>query len=115
MASLPIALEESAQVDGASRMQVFWHIVLPLTRPGIVSTAIITFLFAWSQFLFPLVLSSDLSTEPLTVAIAALQSRHILPFSLMSAAGMLAVSVPALIALIANRYIVSGMLAGGVK
>jgi multiple sugar transport system permease protein len=110
MASLPIALEESAQVDGASRMQVFWH-----TRPGIVSTAIITFLFAWSQFLFPLVLSSDLSTEPLTVAIAALQSRHILPFSLMSAAGMLAVSVPALIALIANRYIVSGMLAGGVK
>ena len=115
MASLPIALEESGQIDGASRMQVFWHIVLPLARPGIVSTAIITFLFAWSQFLFPLVLSSDITTEPLTVVIAALQSRHIVPFSLMSAAGMIAVSVPAVIVVFLNRYIVSGMLSGGVK
>jgi multiple sugar transport system permease protein len=115
MASLPVALEESGQIDGANRMQVFWHIVLPLARPGIVSTAIITFLFAWSQFLFPLVLSSDSSTEPLTVVIAALQSRHIVPFSLMSAAGMVAVAVPAAIAMLLNRYIVNGMLAGSVK
>jgi len=115
MSSLPIALEESGQIDGASRMQVFWHIVLPLARPGIVSTAIITFLFAWSQFLFPLVLSSDLTTEPLTVVIAALQSRHLVPFSLMSAAGMIAVSVPAVIVIFLNRYIVSGMLSGSVK
>lgn len=115
MSSLPIALEESGQIDGASRMQVFWHIVLPLAQPGIVSTAIITFLFAWSQFLFPLVLSSDLTTEPLTVVIASLQSRHLVPFSLMSAAGMIAVSVPAVIVVFLNRYIVSGMLSGSVK
>ncbi len=115
MSSLPIVLEESGQIDGASRMQVFWHIVLPLARPGIVSTAIITFLFAWSQFLFPLVLSSDISTQPLTVVIAGLQSRHLVPFSLMSAAGMLAVAVPAAIALLLNRYIVSGLLTGSVK
>lgn len=115
MSSLPLALEEAGQVDGASRMGVLWHIVLPLARPGIVSTAIITFLSAWAQFLFPLVLSSDLSTQPLTVIIAALQGRHTVPYSLMSAAGVVAVAVPAAIALILNRYIVSGLLTGSVK
>jgi multiple sugar transport system permease protein len=115
MSSLPISLEEAGQVDGASRMSVLWHIVLPLARPGIVSTAIITFLSAWAQFLFPLVLSSDLSTQPLTVVIAALQGRHTVPYSLMSAAGVVAVAVPAVIAVVLNRYIVSGLLTGSVK
>jgi multiple sugar transport system permease protein len=115
MLSLPIALEEAGQIDGASRMQVLTHVVLPLARPGVISTAIITFLFAWGQFLFPLVLSSDISTQPLTVVIASLQGRHIVPFSLLNAAGILALGVPAIIALILNRYIVSGLLAGSVK
>jgi multiple sugar transport system permease protein len=115
MSSLPVAIEEASQVDGASRMQVLWHVVLPLSLPGVISTAIITFLFAWAQFLFPLVLSSDLSTQPLTVVIAALQGRHTIPLTLMSAAGIVAIVVPAVIALTFNRYIVSGLLSGSVK
>jgi multiple sugar transport system permease protein len=115
MSSLPIAIEEAGQVDGANRMQVLWHLVLPLARPGIISTAIITFLFAWGQFLFPLVLSSDLSTQPLTVVIASLEGRHVVPYTLLSAAGVLAIAVPALIAVTLNRYIVSGLLTGSVK
>ena len=115
MSSLPIALEEAGTIDGASRMQVLWHVVLPLARPGVISTAIITFLFAWGQFLFPLVLSSDLSTQPLTVVIASLQGRHLVPYTLLSAAGIIALAVPAAIALVLNRYIVSGLLAGSVK
>jgi multiple sugar transport system permease protein len=115
MSSLPVAIEEASQVDGASRMQVLWHVVLPLSLPGVISTGIITFLFAWAQFLFPLVLSSDLSTQPLTVVIAALQGRHTIPLTLMSAAGIVAIVVPAAIALVFNRYIVSGLLTGSVK
>lgn len=115
MSSLPLAIEEAGTMDGASRLKILWHIVIPLALPGIISTAIITFLTAWGQFLFPLVLSSDLSTQPLTVVIAALQGRHVIPFSLLSAAGMIAIAVPATIALILNRYIVSGLLAGSVK
>ena len=115
MAALPVALEEAGQVDGATRMQVLWRIVLPLARPGIISTAIITFLFAWAQFLFPLVLSSDSSTQPLTVAIAALQGRHVVPYTLLSASGVLAIAVPTVIVVLLNRYIVSGLLAGSVK
>jgi multiple sugar transport system permease protein len=115
MQSLPKAIEEAGAVDGAGRMQVLRHIVLPLARPGIISTAIITFLFAWAQFLFPLVLSSDLSTQPMTVVIAGLQGRHLVPFSLLSAAGIVALAVPAVVAVTLNRYIVSGLLSGSVK
>ena len=115
MASLPVSIEEAALVDGASRMGVLWRVVLPLARPGIISTTIITFLFAWGQFLFPLVLSSDLSTQPLTVVITALQGRHEVPYALLSAAGILAILLPAAIAVTLNRYIVSGLLTGSVK
>jgi multiple sugar transport system permease protein len=110
--NMPIGLEEAALIDGASRLRVLRYIVLPLARPGIISTALITFLFAWAQFLFPLVLSTDSSTQPLTVVIAALQGRHVVPSTLLNAAGVLAIAVPALLALAFNRYIVNGLLAG---
>lgn len=113
--SLPVSIEEAGLVDGASRLQVLRHVVLPLARPGVISAAIITFLFGWAQFLFPLVLSSDLSTEPLTVVISSLQGRHVVPYTLLSAAGILAIAIPAVVALTLNRYIVSGLLAGSVK
>jgi multiple sugar transport system permease protein len=115
MQSLPSAIEEAASVDGASRMQIFRLIVLPLTIPAIASTAVITFLFAWAQFIFPLVLASDESTQPLTVIVAAIQGRHLVPYSLLSAAGVIALSVPAVIALLTNRFIVSGLINGSVK
>jgi multiple sugar transport system permease protein len=113
--SLPDSIEEAGLVDGARRLQVLWHLLLPLARPGIISTALITFLFAWGQFLFPLVLSSDLSTQPLTVVIASLQGRHVVPSTLLNAAGVLAILVPAVLALAFNRYIVNGLLAGSAK
>jgi multiple sugar transport system permease protein len=114
-ASIPLGIEEAGLIDGASRLQVLRHLLLPLAVPGIISTALITFLFAWGQFLFPLVLSSDLSTQPLTVVIAALQGRHVVPSTLLNAAGVLAVIVPAALALTFNRYIVNGLLAGSAK
>lgn len=115
MQSLPSAIEEAAAVDGAARMQIFKMIIIPLTVPALASTAVITFLFAWAQFIFPLVLASDLSTQPLTVIVAALQGRHVVPYSLLSAAGVIALSVPAVIALLTNKFIVSGLISGSVK
>ncbi|MFG1922868.1 carbohydrate ABC transporter permease [Cryptosporangium sp. NPDC048952] len=112
---LPSSIEEAGLIDGANRLQVFWHLVLPLARPGIISTALITFLFAWAQFLFPLVLTTDTSTQPLTVVIASLQGRHVVPTTLLSAAGMIAIAVPTVVALVFNRYIVNGLLAGSTK
>ena len=113
--SLPKALEEAAAIDGASPLRSLFSIILPLALPGVTATAIITFLSAWGQFLFPLVLSSDLTTQPLTVFITGLQTQHTVPYTLLNAAGILCIIVPALMVIFLNRYIVSGILAGGVK
>lgn len=113
--SIPPALEEAAFIDGASAVQVLFRIMIPLGLPGITATAIITLLSAWGQFLFPLVLASDISTQPLTVVITSLQSQHTVPYTLLNATGMVCIVVPAAIVMFLNRYIISGILAGSVK
>lgn len=114
-AGIPMSLEEAAFIDGAGRMRTLWSVILPIARPGILAAGIITFLFGWSQFLFPLVLSSDIGTQPLTVVIASLQGQHTVPFTLLNAAGMLAIALPVAVTLLLSRYIVNGLLAGSVK
>ncbi len=113
--SLPPSIEEAALVDGASTFQTFWKIALPIASPGIAATAIITFLLGWSQFIFPLVLSSSNSTEPLTVALASLQGRHVVPYTMINAAAIVAIGIPALLVFLLNRWIVQGIIAGSVK
>ena len=112
---IPLVLEEAAVIDGSSTLGVLFRIMIPVGLPGIAATAIITFLSAWGQFLFPLVLASDISTQPLTVMITSLQGQHTVPYTLINATGILCILVPAVIVLFMNRYIISGMLAGSVK
>lgn len=114
-AAIPRDLEEAALVDGCSRIRALVSIMIPVAMPGIIATAIITFLFGWGQFLFPLVLSTDLTTQPVTVFITALEGQHVVPYTLLSAAGFLAILIPALIVMFLNRYIVSGVAAGSIK
>jgi multiple sugar transport system permease protein len=113
--TIPRELEEAAFVDGATPVAVLLRIMLPLALPGITSAAIITFLLAWAQFIFPLVLTSDNSTQPLTVFMTGLLGRHTVPFTLMNATGILSIVVPAAIVILLNRYIISGILAGSIK
>ena len=113
--TIPRELEEAAFVDGATPVAVLLRIMMPLALPGITSAAIITFLLAWAQFIFPLVLTSDDSTQPLTVFMTGLLGRHTVPFTLMNATGILSIVVPAVIVILLNRYIISGILAGSIK
>jgi multiple sugar transport system permease protein len=113
--ALPPSIEEAATIDGASTLQIFRRIVLPIVRPGMAATAIITFLFGWGQFIFPLVLGSTSSTEPLTVTLSALAGRHVVPFTIINAAAIVAIAVPAVIVFFLNRWIVDGIVAGSVK
>ena len=95
---------------GASDVYIQAPFILEIT-----TAAIITFLAAWGQFLFPLVLSSDNSTAPLTVFITSVQTQHIVPYTLLNSIGVMGIVVPALIVIFLNRYIVQGILAGSVK
>ena len=113
--SIPRELEEAAFVDGASPMRALLRVVIPVARPGIAAAAIIAFLLGWAQFLFPLILTTDLSTQPVTVIVAALNQQRIVPFTLLMACGVIAAAVPGVLALVLNRYIVQGITAGSVK
>jgi multiple sugar transport system permease protein len=113
--ALPASIEEAATIDGATTLQIFRRIVLPIVRPGMAATAIITFLFGWGQFIFPLVLGSTNATEPLTVALSSLAGRHVVPYTMINAAAIVAIAVPALIVFFLNRWIVDGIVAGSVK
>jgi len=113
--SIPRELEEAAFVDGASPMRALLRVVIPVARPGIAAAAIIAFLLGWAQFLFPLVLTSDLSTQPVTVIVAALNGQRVVPFTLLMACGVIAAAIPGVLALVLNRYIVQGITAGSIK
>jgi multiple sugar transport system permease protein len=111
---LPVALEEAAQIDGAGRLYIFFRIVLPLVGPGLTAAAILTFLGAWGQYLVPLVFSPT-ATKPLTVLIPEFVTKNFIDYGLITAAGTIAIVVPAIVVIFLNRYLVSGLLAGSIK
>ena len=112
--SLPIALEEAAQLDGAGRLYIFVGIVLPVVGPGLTAAAILTFLGAWGQYLVPLIFSPT-ATKPLTVLIPEFATKNFIDYGLITASGSIAIVIPALVVIFLNRYLVSGLLAGSVK
>lgn len=113
--AMPVSIEEAAWLDGAGRLYTLVFIVLPLAAPGLIASAILTFLSAWGQFLVPLVFSPTLATKPLTVLIPEFVSKNYVDYGLMNAAGMLAIVPPVLVVLFLNRYLVHGLMAGSGK
>ena len=115
-AEMPWELEQAALVDGATPGQAFRKVILPLTAPGLFTTAILAFIAAWNEYLLASELSSD-RTQPVTVAIAQFTGSlpHQEPYTAVMAAGTI-VTIPLVImVLILQRRIVAGLTAGGVK
>jgi multiple sugar transport system permease protein len=111
---IPHELEEAAQIDGTSRIGAFVRVVLPLSVPGIATASILSFIFSWNNFLFALVLSSQ-GTRTLPVAIVNFTSYAAVDWGGLMAAAVV-ITVPVMIvALIAQRYVVSGLTAGATK
>lgn len=112
---LPPDLEEAALVDGTTRLGALWRIVLPLTAPGVFTTAILSFITVWNDFLFGLTLTSDANAQTVTVAIPLFNGEHQIAFGEVSAAAII-VTIPLVImVLFLQRRIVSGLTAGAVK
>lgn len=113
--SVPLDLEESARVDGASDLTVFRRIVLPIALPAIVSIAVLQFVWVWNDFLFALILLSSPDKRVVTQTIPLLRGRFDIPWSLLSAASVLSMIVPLLIFVFLQKYYVKGVLAGAIK
>jgi multiple sugar transport system permease protein len=111
---LPIELEESALVDGASRFDAFLRIALPLAAPAMAAAAVICFAFSWNEFLFGLILTYQ-KAQPITVIIAGVEHTQGIQFWFVATRLLAAILPPALLALTAQRYIVRGLTFGAVK
>ena len=112
---LPKDLEEAAKVDGATTIQAFRKVIVPLAAPGVFTTAILTFIFAWNEFLFATTFLLTPDTQPVTVVIPNFASQYTTDYGAQAAAAVV-VTVPLVImVLIFQRRIVSGLTAGAVK
>jgi multiple sugar transport system permease protein len=113
--SLPADLEEAARVDGCTRMGALFRIILPLARPGLLTTGMFGFLLAWDEFLFSLIFTSTTQAKTIPVAIAEFTGKYSSDFGLIAAGGVLAAVPPVLLALAFQRYVVGGLTSGSVK
>lgn len=113
--SVPKSLEESALIDGCTEFQSFTKIAIPLALPGIAAAGILTFLYTWREFLFAFLMTSDLSTMPVSVAAYRTLGDVSIAWANMAAASIIAIIPPILIVVFFQQYIVSGLTAGAMK
>lgn len=113
--TIPLELEDAARIDGCSRLEILWRIILPISAPGLVSTGLFVFLTAWDEFFFALILTSTVAAKTVPVAIAEFSGRYVVDVGGMMTGGVVAAIPPVLLALLLQRYIVSGLTAGAVK
>lgn len=112
---LPPDLEEAALVDGASRWQSFVKVLLPLSVPGVATTAILTFIYSWNEFLFALSFTVGPDRQTVPVAIALFRGQYQVPWGEILAAAVVATVPVAAMVLVFQRRIVQGLTSGAVK
>ncbi|HBN53535.1 MAG TPA: sugar ABC transporter permease [Stenotrophomonas sp.] len=113
--SIPDELLEAARIDGAGEARIFFQIVLPMLKPVLVTLAIFTFMGAWNDFMWPLIVLTDQEHYTLPVALASLSREHIMDVEMMMAGAVITVVPVLLLFLLLQRYYIQGLLLGGVK
>ncbi len=113
--TMPRDLEDAARIDGLSRLQTVFRIVLPLSSNGLIATGVLAFLLAWDEFILALIFSRSDAAETIPLFIAELGSQYIHDFTQISAAGVIACIPPFVLVLIFQKFIVSGLTMGSVK
>jgi len=108
-------IEQAARVDGALPFQIYWKIVLPLVKPAIATVALLSFVSAWNEYLFPLLFLQDRSLYPLTLGLQEFQNEFAIQWHMMFA-GLIIMMAPTLIAfLLASKAFIQGLTQGGIK
>jgi ABC-type glycerol-3-phosphate transport system permease component len=115
MLSIPPSLDEAASIDGASHWQIFWDLILPLSRPGLIALSILTFLGTYQSFYWPLIMLNDDQLYPMPVGLMALDSSYGQQTELIMAAAVMNVVPLLILFIIFQKYLVKGLQLGGVK
>ena len=115
MLALPRSLDEAASIDGASHWTIFWQVILPLTRPGLIALGIITFLGNYQSFFWPLILLNDDQLYPMPVGMLALDTTYGRQTELIMAATVMNIVPLIIIFVIFQKFLVKGLQLGAVK
>lgn len=115
LAEIPLELEDAALVDGAGRWIAFRRILLPLAAPGVMAAGIIIFTFAWSEFLFALILTATPNSQTFPVGVQGLVTQFEIIWNDMAASGVIAMALPLALMIIGRRYIVAGLTFGVIR
>lgn len=115
MKSIPIELEEAAQIDGYPTMSIFFTIVLPLCKTALISLGIFVFLWSWNDFIWPLIVTSNVRMRTLPVGIAFFQGQYIIKWNLIMAASAIATLPIAIVYFLFQREFVNGIALSGIK
>jgi len=113
--SIPDSLLEAARIDGASEFKIYWWVVLPICRPILVTLAVFTFMGAWNDFMWPLIVLTDESMYTLPVALANLLGEHVQDAELMMAGSVLTILPVMLLFIFVQRAYIEGITAGSLK
>ena len=113
--AIPKELEEAAQIDGASLMQSFFRVVLPVALPGIISTTIIIFMSIWNEFLFAVTLSTSPIIRTIQPEVANLRGTTTVAWNTLMSGSLIAIFPPLIITLALGKYFIRGLLAGALK
>lgn len=113
--AVPTEVEEAAELDGSSRLQTLWRVMLPLTRPGLVTATIFTFIAAWNEYVVALTLMIDDAKKPLTVGMRAYITGYEQHWDQLFAASVIAVVPVVILFAVIEKHLVGGLTAGSVK
>jgi multiple sugar transport system permease protein len=112
---IPRDLENAAMIDGCSRLGALWHVVIPLTAPGVFTAGILAFVNSWDEFLLALTLSPRVASRTLPVGITLYQGEFSFPWPIISAALIVAIVPVCIVIAIFQERVVSGLTSGGMK
>ncbi|MEA4914700.1 MAG: carbohydrate ABC transporter permease [Christensenella sp.] len=112
---IPLSIEEAASIDGCSQWKTLWKVIFPIALPGVFTSAIMTFIAAWNEYLLTMTLNSDKQFQTVPVAINALRTQFSILWGEITAATILVVIPTLAIVLLFQKQIVSGMTSGAVK
>jgi alpha-1,4-digalacturonate transport system permease protein len=115
MLTIPTELIEAARIDGCSEFRIFWQVVLPLTKPALTTLGILSFLAAWNEFLWPLIMLDSPEMMTLQVALTQFQGQYEVKWNLLMAASALSMLPIVLIFIFFQRYLVEGIAMSGLK
>jgi ABC-type glycerol-3-phosphate transport system permease component len=112
---IPLELEESAALDGASRLQLLGRVILPMLAPAMASIALLTFLFSWNEFLFAYTFTATEASRTVPVTIALFPGVFEVPWGDIAAASIIASLPPIILVVGLQRYLIRGLLAGAIR